>query len=927
MTHPKFQNMAKIALTLDKRLTTTKFTFRSRTLLHIVKALDEHRDSCFSVQSLFSEDVKQKRMQLVCLAEEILTEDFEAVGKKTQNFLWRKAYYDPISTAKKLWKQKSCQFEEEERTLLLSFMKDAISNYKTLILKFEDLFSLDLRFIIDFDLIESGANEFEKRTQKEIYTANELNHAVETIHAFLVCLGDLHRYGIEFSSESTLGEPYKELASKFYMEAFKLNPTIGMPHNQLGTLRSGNNYEIDSIFHYLYSLCLPKPFDLSETNINRIFQQNVEALEKIESSGEGFNERDFMMQMILLVDVFFYDKEIDEFNTLCRTVLISFKEYLTQNRGRSQKDLTFQLTSILILCLLNLRLKKSPTTHSLVAFLVAFCAEIVEVLVTKINNFTVKHAKQDQQFADIYDRYFNDFEKDAKTQKQRTSSEEVQIEEKPKQIEVQMFNESGSAESYERSKTTKKPRAIPQPNGHSRRRRKRCKDGEINSNSEESETESLPSDHDSDSMNSDFESYDENDDLSDRYSSDEQSDGNDSENDDIVIESEEIVFKEKAESRHSESKSSDDMNASHEHIEQPQSRRHKYKKKYTKFDPNLIIDFNETHVSWMKSLKLLFDWLRLNNDILVGCYRSNPEFINKIFKVLNFLNIDIFTRKIFFDRSLLTTKNVRDDLRQLFDIRHQIPTEEDVTFKKCALFDELQNTLDWQVTYKLKITTSEDVILRNFKIVDFGFYLCKMKRFSYNFCAKTRMFVERAGRQDKRRMKEGDGGKKTRRRVRNRERKRQGSQRKTNGNPVYEQSDVDEYPTIENSNNRSLRKGYLKSKTAEKTDKENETRNNSAERIKSVDKKNELMGKLWLKSEIQTLESKKMSSNNLTPYIMVDSKCLTNYLNVLKNLVKSKKFIVLIPKAGKWLHRSPFSSLARVFTNVFGFQFCQSWTT
>lgn len=72
---------------------------------------------------------------------------------------------------------------------------------------------------------------------------------------------------------------------------------------------------------------------------------------------------------------------------------------------------------------------------------------------------------------------------------------------------------------------------------------------------------------------------------------------------------------------------------------------------------------------------------------------------------------------------------------------------------------------------------------------------------------------------------------------------------------------------------------------------------------KSAEDKSEMMGKmgkLWLKNEVQTLESRSKPVNaNLTPYLMVDTLALINYLYIVKHLVKSKKFVVLIPKAGK----------------------------
>lgn len=62
---------------------------------------------------------------------------------------------------------------------------------------------------------------------------------------------------------------------------------------------------------------------------------------------------------------------------------------------------------------------------------------------------------------------------------------------------------------------------------------------------------------------------------------------------------------------------------------------------------------------------------------------------------------------------------------------------------------------------------------------------------------------------------------------------------------------------------------------------------------------NELMGQLWLRNEVKTLESKvkRVVNITLTPYLMLDSKCLTEYTSIVKNLVKTKKFVILIPTA------------------------------
>lgn len=935
-----------------------------------VKSLDEKRSNCTSISSLFSDNLTASREKLVILIESILLEDFEQIGKKTREILWRKVYYDPVSTSKKIWKKSSSDLCVEEALLLNNFIKCAIRHYKTLILKFEDIFNLDLRYIIDFSIIANEADAFEKRTEKEMYTKNETNHALETIYCFLICLGDLHRYCIEFKlSENDISN--KLLAVRYYNEAFKLNPRNGVSHNQLGTLVGGENFDIEAIFHYIYSLCSPIPAELSEANVNRIFQHNVEALEQSSSPsiapGE-FNVKQFMQQVILVIDIFFYDKEISEFNTLCYSVLVNFKEYLRACRRNSQADLSFHITSIFMLCLLKLKMNNSPKVHNLNAFLIAFCAEIVDRTLAQMDEFIADHKNENLEFMEQYNKRFYDFDKKVRQAREiYRSNGSVKAKEKDSGVEK---NGSGSSNSLKEgsssnhlssgeSKLTLSEASLSQPgqikiakrpdvkiaalpqntttttttsitavaastaNNHNRRRRKRR--GISGSSSDESETESLFSD-DEESMNSDFDSYDEDDDyVGMHFSSDE--DDHDHENsivdresdgDDIVIENEEIIFSNEAQQDEIKCQESPDFLIEEETIvfkeDQPDEEMTKllkmnYKKKYTKINPNMVLEFSELYSPWIQSLKILFNWLRLNNEILLDCYRSNPEFVRKIMKLINFLNIDIFTRKIFFERSMITLKNMRDNLRSLFDNRHNIATTEDIVFKKFSLFEELQQSFDWNLNYKLQITSEEDIALRDFHIIDFGFYLCKQKKFNFSFCARSREFIEKQSRsRGERRRRERNGetrdGKerdskrrnrrgRNRRRDRDRERKHKPSEceqfERLSIKTHSQDSQFGEFPSLQ----QVTRKGYLRNKEASNNEGEKKLENNKEEMMGK-------MGKLWLKNEVKTLESRSRPTNaNLTPYIMVDTFALIDYLYIVKHLVKSKKFVVLIPKAGE----------------------------
>lgn len=304
-----------------------------------------------------------------------------------------------------------------------------------------------------------------------------------------------------------------------------------------------------------------------------------------------------------------------------------------------------------------------------------------------------------------------------------------------------------------------------------------------------------------------------------------------------------------------------------------------YRNKYNKINPNIIVDFAQIEPT-MRAIKILFDWLRINHEILVGCYRSNPEFIHKIMKLLNYCNIDIFTRKVYFEREFLNTSNVRKNLSELFDMRTNVPLSEDFIFKSFDIFQSTQITLDWETTLRENITTEEESILRIFKMVDFGFFICKQQKFNYRFCVKSRRFTENP---KKKREDKKSSRRRERRTAKNAARKRvEGRTRRysdrKNGILRKSYTSNEEKDTVEECR-KIPRKGYLRCRNADKMSfstatisnagatSASTTTTNSAicekiqsssgadeERSEAMTKKCEIMGKLWLKNEVETLE-------------------------------------------------------------------------
>lgn len=94
-----------------------------RSVFQLVKTLDEQKSKFLSIAALFADDLVVLRTNLVATIETILLEEFENIGKKTRDILWRKVYYDPISISKKFWKNQSGQLEKEEVVQLTTFIK------------------------------------------------------------------------------------------------------------------------------------------------------------------------------------------------------------------------------------------------------------------------------------------------------------------------------------------------------------------------------------------------------------------------------------------------------------------------------------------------------------------------------------------------------------------------------------------------------------------------------------------------------------------------------------------------------------------------------------------------------------------------------------------------------------------------------------
>ncbi len=89
-------------------------------------------------------------------------------------------------------------------------------------------------------------------------------------HKCLTCLGDTHRYLLEFGANAKL-----RIAQRYYYQALALDPTNGSPYNQLAALTGTVNYGLDGALFYLRGLvCGAKQFKGLEANLKNLLDRN-----------------------------------------------------------------------------------------------------------------------------------------------------------------------------------------------------------------------------------------------------------------------------------------------------------------------------------------------------------------------------------------------------------------------------------------------------------------------------------------------------------------------------------------------------------------------------------------------------------------------------------------------------------------------------
>ncbi|XP_072285015.1 nonsense-mediated mRNA decay factor SMG5 isoform X2 [Pyxicephalus adspersus] len=246
-------------------------------------------------------------------------------GKKAEEVLWRKVYYEVIQlikTNKKHIHSRSA-LECAYRTHLIA----GVGFYQHLLLYIQSHYQLDLQCCIDWTHVTDLLIGCKKPVSA---SAKEMDWAQMACHRCLVYLGDLARYQNELAVVNT-----EKLAERFYYQALTVVPQMGMPFNQLGTLAGSKYYHVEATYCYLRCIQSEVSFEGAYGNLKRLYDKAAKMfhqLKKMENRKLSPSKKRCRDIKRLLVSFMYLQRLLQpksssvdsELTSLCQSVLEDF---------------------------------------------------------------------------------------------------------------------------------------------------------------------------------------------------------------------------------------------------------------------------------------------------------------------------------------------------------------------------------------------------------------------------------------------------------------------------------------------------------------------------------------------------------------------------------------------------------------------------
>lgn len=846
----------------------------------IAKRLDEQKSRALTITDLFTPSGEGLRVKLKDYCVRLITKDPVEYARKTEELLWRKAFYDIVYASKKL--RKGNAWTETEKAMLSVHLAVGVGFYHHFILKLQLEYGLDLVGAIDFAYVQNvtGLSSVKSKISQSKHHTEEVKQCVmRLIHRSLVCLGDLARYKLEL-------DPYWDplIAKRYYKMAIATDPNIGMPHNQMGTLAGNTNYGLDAVYHYMRCILCSEPFEGAEGNLKRaIVTHSIYTDEK-------YPTHVCVSRLFSLLQLWDYDvPNSDRINQECQDLLTNIENCLSteqsepnntntitstnekesnievylQNCKNEQTnyltdDMIFKIVAICLMSISRLKGKESSEVQGVVAITLAILSQLIQFTITRLQESFIDLSLPNIEVSNSKNNNCN--------------TESIDVEDKDNAIKQLNFDESNESKIINDNKASFEKESVENnseiQNGSRKtrdktkslltklRRRKRRNSSDSDASDIDPTLESS-----SDEINSDV-SETEDDILSEENVLSEDAlseDITDDEGASVQVNQENIDKSEaKKINGHIEmERKSETPEMITEQVQNgEQTLNDQMDKKVndkdslansgsietnsnSTFDENSASSNRVTYIAQSKkenfkpedvlniingkeilaSIKICCDWLKSNPDIIRICGKSSRTLLKRVTILLNLINMNTETLlKNFKDDSMILSS--ADKLKECVKI---VPLPEDIDLRGLNLLEHAQKSLNWKILHRHKMNKQEETLLRALKLIEFGHFLSSVEDAGVKYEEAKQLFVM-----------------------------------------------IDLNTSNTKDNGKSWDMDHSRGKLMRH------------------------MGKLWLKAEVCALETR-LRSRLMSPYLVPDHEALSKHTPALKRLVYAKKFIVVIP--------------------------------
>lgn len=846
----------------------------------IAKRLDEQKSRALTITDLFTPSGEGLRVKLKDYCVRLITKDPVEYARKTEELLWRKAFYDIVYASKKL--RKGNAWTETEKAMLSVHLAVGVGFYHHFILKLQLEYGLDLVGAIDFAYVQNvtGLLSVKSKISQSKHHTEEVKQCVmRLIHRSLVCLGDLARYKLEL-------DPYWDplIAKRYYKMAIATDPNIGMPHNQMGTLAGNTNYGLDAVYHYMRCILCSEPFEGAEGNLKRaIVTHSIYTDEK-------YPTHVCVSRLFSLLQLWDYDvPNSDRINQECQDLLTNIENCLSteqsepnntntitstnekesnievylQNCKNEQTnyltdDMIFKIVAICLMSISRLKGKESSEVQGVVAITLAILSQLIQFTITRLQESFIDLSLPNIEVSNSKNNNCN--------------TESIDVEDKDNAIKQLNFDESNESKIINDNKASFEKESVENnseiQNGSRKtrdktkslltklRRRKRRNSSDSDASDIDPTLESS-----SDEINSDV-SETEDDILSEENVLSEDAlseDITDDEGASVQVNQEDIDKSEaKKINGHIEmERKSETPEMITEQVQNgEQTLNDQMDKKVndkdslansgsietnsnSTFDENSASSNRVTYIAQSKkenfkpedvlniingkeilaSIKICCDWLKSNPDIIRICGKSSRTLLKRVTILLNLINMNTETLlKNFKDDSMILSS--ADKLKECVKI---VPLPEDIDLRGLNLLEHAQKSLNWKILHRHKMNKQEETLLRALKLIEFGHFLSSVEDAGVKYEEAKQLFVM-----------------------------------------------IDLNTSNTKDNGKSWDMDHSRGKLMRH------------------------MGKLWLKAEVCALETR-LRSRLMSPYLVPDHEALSKHTPALKRLVYAKKFIVVIP--------------------------------